>query len=492
MEHTWAEYNESRRQIQQGSAEEKEQLDRLEMNINKTKNEFVKQAERHLETTSDVASVQTIMDKMNVVYCRQVFSACNDALFKGVSASAVVKTAGMWVCSNLMSENVREHAGELVARLLYPVVRKKVENADPASILRARAEKLTDLPAGQYLYTSEAVGALRTGLCRKTYFRMREDGADVRNIWSGYESVDLTIVSIGKKAGISSSVSDKYMRIAAGVWLHEHPEDQVVFRETAYEDTVRPEMTEKTYKTTLSSGETRTYTRSRWEGRYIEDNGNAFEDHFIPRIPETVNRLRKRSKECWDKYMDQASTPEEWCDVVMNPNTRNAQRKYRMMMMEDDHLSVDDLAHLNDFMDADDDITWLVDIGGPDPFGTGGIEMNYQQFMENGPEPDSNVPYLNGYPEFQSAYRLWLNLHPEVSPYHYQRKANQLYQVYAAGDKQDHEIEKQIFDILQKRDDLQDRWLAVWEKVKEGSLKIVNSHPEEKHRDLPGGGMFAE
>lgn len=466
-----------------GSSMEKEEISRLEQKIVDVQSNYLNYVEKNLQYDKNVSEQNEKSSAMTRFYCLAVAGLCLAPLRKGVNAKTVMKTIGLWACCSFLSKTFREETNQVVSDVLAPLVKKKAANAGENSIWQKRKEQLNN---GEFPLTPESAALMKIAFCKQAYADMHKDGANVNQILSKYREAEQQLYVEAQKAGIKPEVLDKSMRTIVGNLVERDPEFVKVFNETAYDYVSRGEDTVYTQKYQASDGvKERSY--SKWEGNYTDISGNNFTQAFTPREPETVNHLRRLSSDAWFLQMNKAHTPEEWGEAVSSDDIRHKQQKYLSLMMEDNGLSPDELSDLNSVMNPDDDVTWMLDVDGDDPFGVGSLDDSFVDLIENGPKPDAQTFDVGEYPEFKAAYSKWLNHHPEMSPMAQQKQANQTYYEYVARGKKDKDLLDKIYDFMQTRNMLQSRWDKVFAKVNANvNEKSPRGGGGRKQRALPG------
>lgn len=473
--------------IEIGSSEEKHELDKLVKSIVDLQLEFIRQMTNKLSINITDNELSFILSEFNKVYCQKLIGLCNEPLDKGVAPISIVRMLKMWVGSCFASNQFK--------RVCRPNTITCLSRITDFQIAKAKSDSATTLRVGLikkhhdfYLpYVPETLATARVVYAELIYKAMREKDADIKLLWSKFETFENTVLSFGKEVGISEDTCDRFMRMVAGIYIEKFPDKSDVFRETAYNLVTRGDDTITVYKIkkhNLDSTYIKDVYYSRWDGNYIDEKGEPFSLGFTPRIPASVNELRRRSKEAWDMKLSYASTPNEFVNCISLDVARNIQKKYLKFMKIDNALTDDDLTHLNDFMNYNDDVTWMIDIGGTNPFNTAGLSMNYVDFIRNGPSEEITEPMACNYSELKSAMCLWFNLHPNVSPYAYQAKANVLYKTYEKSGKMSTEIEQEIYDVLKKRDELFLEWTRAYADVNK------NLQSNIKHLDTNSNGVF--
>lgn len=494
MDNVWADRSKNSlsggKQVPVGSNAESEELIRLERQIQDVEMDYEKYAEEHLDFEKPVEKQKDEVSKTNRLFCLAMAGLCLSPLRKGVSSKSVLRVVGLWVGCCFLSKSFRQEVNRVVTDAIYPVISKKASKAKTNSMLEQRKTMIkgddTTLPL-----TPDSIAVMKIAFCKQAYLKMHEPNADVAGILDKYNAASDKLYEMAIESGIRPALVDKSMRKIAADLIDKDSSFVPVFTETAYDMVVRADDTVHTQK--YMDGDIvkeRTYTS--WEGAYHDEFGNQYDGVFTPRCPASVNELRMRSKHAWDRTMASAGTPEEWGDAVTTPEARQIQQKYLYLIKVDHHLDDEQLGDLNALMDPEDDVTWLVDIDGDDPFCVGSIDDTFVEIVTNGPKPDSTQMVLGTYPEFKSAYCRWLNHHPDVSPMAQQKKANAAYYEYAARGKKDDLLLQTVFNHMESRDLLQQRWDNVFDVINE-RINQVNSanqlrlqEVKRSQRALPG------
>lgn len=444
------------------SLEEAECLRDLELKIHDVELQYEQYAEKHLDFRDVSAEQKQKLEKTNRLFCLALAGLCLSPLRKGVNSKSVLRSIGLWVGCCFLSKTFRQECGKLVSGVMGPLMSEKTKVAKPGSMLDTRKGYFYD--ESRLPLTPEGVAVVQIAFCKQAYLAMRESNADVEQILRQYQQAAEFLYREAEANGVSRNAVKKSMRKIAGDLMDKDVSFLAVFEETAYDVIMRGPDTRHVQR--YCDGENireREYTM--WEGVYVDEDGVPYGDAFSPRVPADVNTLRMYSKLAWDKAMRTASTPEEWGDVISSSYARQIQQRYLYYMKFDNHLEQEQLMDLNALMRPDDDVSWLLDMNGKDPFHVGSLDDSIGEFLQHGPKPDMDGVHLGNYPEFKSAYCKWLNTHPDASPMAFQASANRKYLEYADGGKQDQNLFRQIEAYLLKRDDLKSRWDKVFEDV---------------------------
>lgn len=446
-----------------GSSLESEELSRLEHEVENVEVRFEDYAEKNLSFEKPVNDQRAEISKMTKLYCLGMAGLCLTPLRKGVNSKSVLRVIGLWVGCCFFSKSFRQETNRVISDVMYPLMSKKSEK--PNSFV-SRRKALVMKNSDNFLPTPDSLAVVKIAFCRQAYARMHEKHADVDAVMGQYRRAIKELDNYAMSNGIRVDAVNKSMRKIASDLMDKDPTFVIVFEETAYDTMLRGEDTvhRQNYK---DGDEVKTRTWSAWEGNYVDVSGNPFDGEFTPRRPSTVNDIRRRSKNTWYNLMNKVNTPEDWGDIVASDYARGIQRRYTYMVCEDLHLTPGSVMDLNSLMDTNDDVTWMIDIDGNDPFGVGSYGVPFSTFIAKGPDKDSDQILLGNYPEFKSAYSKWLNNHTDVSPFYMQKCANDAYYEYAARGKKDNNIVGQISDCLAERDRLQSRWDDVFAAVNE-------------------------
>lgn len=451
-----------------GSIEEKNELDKLKKSIKSLQLEFIKQIQNKLSINITDNNLEYLLTELNKVYCQKLIGLCDKPLENGLAPITIIRHIRMWVGVCLASNQFKRICKSNTVNNLIRIIDAQIEKAKPDSSIIFRLNLINTHHDFYLPYVPETLGAFRIAYLELIYNAMREKDANIKDLWFKFESFENKMLQYGRVVGISDSSNDRAMRMIAGIYIDKYSDKSDIFRETAYNLVTRGEdavITYKIKKRNLDEVYIKDINYSRWDGNYIDESGQDFLLGFTPRVPASVNELRRRSKEAWDLKLSLASTPKEFVACLSLDTARNIQKKYLKFMQIDNGLTDEDLTHLNDFMNYNDDVTWMIDIGGTNPFNTAGLSMNYVEFIKNGPSEEITEPMACNYSELKSAMCLWFNLHPNVSPYAFQTKANVLYKTYEKSGKMSLEIEQEIYDVLKKRDELFLEWAKAYANV---------------------------
>jgi hypothetical protein len=484
-------FNKSNLEI--GSPEEKDELIKFKKSINGLQLEFINQLKNKLSIDISENDLLFLLNELNKIYCQKLIGLCDKPLENGVASGIIMGVLKMWVGSCLTSNAFKRICKAQTVDRLNKIVDVQVAKAKPDSATIFRVNLIKQHHDFYLPYVPETLGVARVVYAELIYDAMRKPDANVKYLWEKFEWFDHKILELGKSVGISESTNNRAMRTISGIYIEKYPIKSDIFRETAYNLVTRGEDNVTVYKI-KKHNLNETYIKEvqyfHWDGDYTDETGEDFLLGFTPRVPASVNELRRRSKEAWDLRLSMANTPKEFVDCLSLSVARNVQKKYMRFMQIDNHLSDDDLTHLNDFMNYNDDVTWMIDIGGSNPFNTAGLSMNYVDFIRNGPSEEITEPMACNYSELKSAMCLWFNLHPDVSPYAFQAKANVLYKAYEKSGKMSNEIEQEIYDVLKHRDELFLEWAKAYSNVNHNLQDdIQDMHSAiayAKTRPLPG------
>ena len=472
------------------SKEEQKALTDLEHDIQKVELDYEQFAEKNLDVMKDVNQQKEPIQKTNKLFCLALAGCCLTPLRKGINTKSVLRVIGLWVGCCVLSKQFRQETNDVITKAFHPLIQKKASQADPESLLAHRKMLLNE--SGDTLpLIPESVAVMQIAFCQQAYRKMREDGADVEAVKEKYREASEKLYEMAEKDGIRREQVDKQMRKIAGDLIDKDSSFLLIFKETAYDTVIRGKDRVHTQKYQDAGGvKTRTY--STWEGDYTNEDGSVYRGGFTPREPESVNELRRLSKVSWDRIMAKADTPEAWGKEVFNPYSMNLQQRYLYLMKTDNHLTNEQLGDLDALMDPEDDVTWLIDIDGKDPFGAGSLYDSVADVLAHGPKPDAPHMVLGGYPEFKSAFCKWLNHHPDYNPGELQRKANDAYYAYMDGGCQDENLLQTINDDMMRRMQVQQRWDEVFDgmnaELDTYRAGLAKAEKEQKlaERPLPG------
>ena len=495
MSDVWEGRDMSAKHIPVGSVTESEELTKLERQIADVELTYEQYAENNLDFQKPVEEQEEKMGKMNKLFCLALAGVCLTPLRKGVNSKSVLRTVGLWLGCCFLSKSFRQECNHVISKVFHPLMSKKMDTAKADSMFKKRGLLISERDDSLPL-TPDSVAVMKIAFCKQAYAKMHEKGADVDSVLRDYEKASEKLYDYAMRDGIRPELVDKSMRKIATDLIDKDSSFLQVFTETAYDTAVRgADMVHRQRYKDGDDTKVRTYTS--WEGDYVDTDGNPYKDAFTPRKPESVNTLRRLSKNAWDNTMAGASTPEEWGEVVSTPYARQLQQRYLYFMKEDNHLEDEQLSDLNALMKPDDDVSWLIDIDGEDPFAVGSLEDSFADVVQNGPKPDADHMILGTYPEFKSAYCKWLNHHEDVSPMAEQAKANRVYYEYAARGKNDDTLLGQVAKHMEQRDALQQRWDTVFTDINERVCAVTSANQQRMKelnrlaRPLPGGGHMS-
>lgn len=470
-----------------GSSEEDQLLQDLERQMQQVELDYVNYAQRQLDFRKDMEKQKESLSKTNKLFCLALAGVCLTPLRKGVNSKSVLRVIGLWMGCCFLSKTFRqgckEAYGYVFSDAMGQMMSNQMRNAKPDSRLAQRKPFFvngTELPL-----TPESLAVVQIAFCRQAYQVLREPNANPEWIMERYEQACESLYQQGEAFGIPRYVVDKSMRKIAGDLMDKDATYIGVFEETAYGVVFRGNNVRHTQRY-QDNGTVKERFYHTWEGSFVDEQGVEYTQAFHPRKPRSVNELRQLSKEMWDKKMAEAMTPEEWAMVVTRPDARQIQQRYLSYMQEDVCVPEKEMkawSDLNNYMRDDDDVSWMIDMDGDDPFNVGGFDDSLQDMLEHGVTPDSDTLMIGEYPEFRTAYCKWLNQHPEVSPMEMQRRANACYLTYEAGGKQNKSMLQQVERYLAQRDTLKDRWDDVYVGISE-KVQVLSSANETRMKEL--------
>lgn len=459
----------SGRYVPVGSMEEAEALRELENQIVQVELEYTKYAEQKLNFQLEREKQRAKEEKMHRLFCLGLAGVCLFPLRKGVNKKSVLRVVGMWVGCCFLSKTFRQECAKAYGNLFPDAMGRMMTNqatiakeGTGLAIRKSYYDENAELPM-----IPESLAVMKIAFCKQAYVAMRETPDRIDEILSQFDVACEDLYQQGEAVGIDRRLVDKSMRKIAADLIDKDDFYLEVFTETAYDMVIRGEDTRhvQRYKENDVVKE-REYML--WEGEYLDSQGQAFQNGFTPRVPESINDLRHLSKDAWDKIMDVTMSPEEWGHAVSSLYARQIQQRYFRYMQRDCGISSDALTNwnsLNQYMNPDDDVTWLVDLEGDDPFSVGSFDDTFVEIVEHGVAPDDSELHLGNYPEFKSAYGRWLNRHPSVSPMEMQRKANQCYREYENSGKTNRDLLHQVEQYIRQRDELKARWDDVFDEI---------------------------
>lgn len=470
-----------------GSVAESQELRDLERQIQQVELDYVNYAQKHLDFRKDLEEQKASVQETQRLFCLALAGVCVLPLRKGVNTKSVLRMVGLWAGCCFLSKSFRQSChdmyGHVFGEAMGQMMSNQVRNVKPDSGLGKRKTLFvsgTELPM-----IPESLAVMKIAFCKQAYVALREPNADRQLILQQYEQACELLYQEGESVGISRVLVDKQMRKIAGDLMDKDASYIGVFEETAYDVLSRGENVRHIQKYS-DNGVVKERSYHLWEGSFVDTDGQEFEGAFHPRLPKSVNELRRLSKEAWDRAMSTAMTPEEWGEIVSRADSRQIQQRYLLYIQTDLHLdnnairSWDDLSQ---YMDDNDDVTWMIDMDGVDPFSIGGFDDSLQDMLEHGVTPDSDQLVIGRYPEFKTAYCRWLNHHEDVSPMAMQAKANQCYLEYEAGGKNDKGLLKQVEQYLAQRDNLKDRWNQIYDAITQ-RVQQLNSANEVRMKEL--------
>lgn len=464
MNDTWMESSTNNvsdgKHISIGSDTEASELAMLENEIDKVEVDFEKYAEDNFDFSRDLNEQKEELSKFNKAYCIAMAGLCLAPLRKGVNSKSVLRVIGLWVGCCFFSKTFRQETNKVITNVMHPLMEKRSEKEDSFVAKRKHAV----ITSKGFLPTPDTLAVMKIAFCKQAYEKMHEKKANVDAIMQQYDKAVRQLDAYAVSTGIRPDSVNKSMRKIASDLMDKDPTFIVIFEETGYDTVLRGEKTVHQQKYRVGD-EVKVREWSAWEGEYLDRDGNAFTGGFTPRKPASVNDIRRRSKETWYTIMSGVKTPEAWGEAVVSDEARGIQRRYLDMICDDNGIDKTNVKNLNDYMDANDDVTWMIDIDGSDPFGVGSYDASFKELITKGPEPDNEQLILGHYPEFKSAYCKWLNNHKDMSPYDMQRRANDTYQEYVARGKKDTTLVARIAEYVEKRDALKSRWDTVFDDI---------------------------
>lgn len=471
-----------------GFREERSHMEELEQQVAATQIDFVQYAKDRLSFEKSYDMQKTQASQLNAMYCKAVMALCAVPLRKGVKPASVLKSIGMCVGCCLLSKTFREEVSTTVRKALYPVVCKRAEKFGPDSVWSKRKAQMEASENGGYLpLTPDSAAVMKVAFCEQAYERMRQPGANVQEIIQQYTDAESALYRHAAKDGISAKVLDQSMRTLVGHMIERDPSAAKYFTETAYDVVKRGPSKQHRVRMQTDQG-VQESVYDRWEGGYENADGTSFEHGFHPRLPETVNHIRKMQCDVWYQAMKTANTPEEWADVICSEEVLQKQMRYMSMMREDNRINADQPLDVSTFM-KDADTSWMTDYGGPDPFHAPGFDLDYEAFMKTGPgQEDESVP--GRFPELKSAFGKWLVEHTEYNPAYWQRQANGFYAAYRQSEFQDDFNLEEIRACLDRRDQCVKQWGTVFDTMNQKfgfqhSGGKSNSSHKDTFRDVP-------
>lgn len=441
-----------------GSLEEREEMEKLTNQLKKVQLEFVEYTKDRIGFEKSLESQTEQATQMTRLYCRTGMMLCLAPLRKGINVNSIIKTIGLWTCACMFSKTFREELNYTVRETMYPAIVKKAEKAGPGSTWDVKRKQIEAEQNGGYLpFTPDSAAILKIAFCQQAYTKMREEGADVEQILRDYHKAEETLYRHAEKDGVSRQALDRSMRTIVGNLIEANPDGDMIMAETAYGVVTRGANTiHEQHIKEINGVRVRTYEK--WEGRYNTADGEEYVGAFNPRMPESINDIRQMRRNLWIMATEEAETPEEMMEALYSPDVMNQQNRYLKMIMIDNGLSEEDLDHLNDFTMDTDDLRWMLDYGGDDPFTVDGMDMNIEDFLRYGPvqKPSQSVGKM---PELKTAIGLWMNEHNDYNPGYWQQKANEAYKKATADGKElSTETAGEIVKYLEKRNELEKLW----------------------------------
>lgn len=496
-----AEYKSQKKpHVRPGSEEEKRYVDELEQQFASVNMHFAEYAKDRLSYEKSLESQKDALHAFNGIYCKSLLALCAVPLRKGVHPTTVLRSAGLFLGCCLFSKTFREGVDKTVRKALYPIVERKAETEGPDSIWAIRRDMMKAQENGGYLpLTPDSAAVLKIAFCQQAYDDMRKPGADINAIMESYLESEALLYKQAKADGIKPETLDRSMHRIVGMMMDKDPSCMKYFTETAYGVVRRGADREYTRRYRDSDGfHEETYFR--WDGDMVDADGNPYTRGYTPRVPNTVNEMRKMQRNVWYQAFCAADSPEGIKNIISSDTMVQMQSFYMRMLKEDNGLTDDDVmnvADLDNYISENEDTSWMTDYGFGDPYHSPGASLTFEEYIEHGPG-DQVRPDKGPYPEFNSAFGMWLQEHEEYSPGHWQDKANSVY--YAAtedGGELSDEDKEQIREYINKREELLRVWSDVFgnasraqqaakQRAAEQAEVLANRSKAHPERRLPG------
>lgn len=340
------------------------------------------------------------LEQTNRMYNMAVLMCVFQPLNHHADKSSVLKSIGFYTACCLFSKTFREDLKSAACDLLCPMLEQKAAE-QPYSVWANRKRRVERADAkGRLLMIPDVLAMLRVSLCKCAYADMRSGKSLPQDVLSDFRDMEEYIYAIALENGVNRDVLDAYTRHITRELLERNPLDVKYFEELSYGDV------------SLDVN-----------GIYQYRNGYEFPYAFTPRRPETRSAMCVRLSKAWDEIMDGCLSIDAVHDAVLSEKAMTMHSKFLAYMTDDDVSCLSSLQ-----MDAvlSEDMCWMTDYQGPDPFYEDGMLQSLDDYMTHGPQHVDKF-VLDDAPEFKASLGRWLNQHTGYSPAAIQRKINDLY-----------------------------------------------------------------
>lgn len=445
-----------------GSVEEQKYLSQLKQKLSICQVEFIKYVKDRL-FFEEIDYTQKLQ-QLNQIYVKAVLNLCVVPLQNGVNPSSVLKTLDLWIGTCVFSSRT-DCIDKFVKSKFLPVLQKQLEKQESTSSWVIRKNRIENLDSGAFLlYVPDAIACMEIAFCIQAYEQMRKmvDTEAAMSVLTKYMAAVQRLYTCVTDDTISDDLLRKHMRKITGVFVANNRDNARYFTELAYHQVIRGKDVQKVHKVVTKDGR-KEIPYTVWTGHYLMVGTNTpFTNAFSPRLPISVNDLRKKMSAMWTTYMEKAQTPDEWADAVTSNDAFFEQLLYLYILQDDTSVKPEDLPFYK--AGASEDESWMMDYQGEDPFHISGLNASYDDFLKTGPTDTYVAGEPGEFPEFKSAFGRWLNTHETWNPVYWQKEANVL---YLTSDISNEETLNCIKRCFAKRDELRERWNQVFASIQD-------------------------
>lgn len=435
--------------------------------LNEYRDELCKSQMSYVDYIKDTVSMSKDnyikeLEYVNTVYNQMVLMLCFMPMNHGVSTNSILQTMGFYVGCCVFSKSFRENMSGVVCDMISPFIYEKA-NANPNSKWAKRKAFIDafDTTEHKTALTPESLSIMRIAFCEQAYDDMRKPNADVIQVLKDYQLAEEKLNKQALKNGFTPEIlNDCSKHLVYGMILQDATKAKY-FKELAYGDV-------------------------NWkDGSYVYQDDSTFSCFFTPRPPESVNALRGKLADALFHDFEDIQTFDELTSSKVKNRIRKSNEFFSKMMYDDN--SVDGVRSMySDVLLVDsDDISWVTDYHGNNPYMADGYNLSYDDFVDNMSNSYYDVSYDKIYrqPEGIVAIGRWLNQHLEYNPAEYQRMANDLY-INPPKDMTGDEIDANVKNCLAQRDIWKSKISSLLSGLDYNSDEIVKTKVTNKVNDV--------
>lgn len=296
--------------IEVGSEQEKEYLDKLTEDVHRVDDDFVQYVKDSI-ALDDINDTQ--IDSMNSYYNRILMMQCVSPLTKGVNASSVIQSIGMYAGMCLVSPTFRKQCHKSVQTILYPTVAQKAEKAGPESKWAKRRDAMIkDMNGGRMPLTPKSAALQQIAFTKRFYEECRKPDADIEGLVKQYDNACMTLENHMQQDGLDYKEVVQNQHMIIGRMVEADPLVAQMFDELAWGDVKRSDYRLETVEEEGPDGKLIEKEKLVWTGEFESKDGKSYDEMLRPRMPLSADAYAERFGEFLRDALDDCET----CDDI--------------------------------------------------------------------------------------------------------------------------------------------------------------------------------